>query len=88
VISSPQHAGNQIGDAGAAAVAGALHPKRNGDGSWTPSTALTWLSLAGEWALILMVVQRKAEAARVFTYLPSDEMRCTCLSPVHCLSRE
>jgi hypothetical protein len=41
--------GNQIGDAGAAAVAGALEPRRIGDGSWTPSTALTGLNLAGEW---------------------------------------
>jgi hypothetical protein len=53
---SPLHAGNRIGDAGAAAVAGALEPRRNGDGSWTPSTALTELYLSGEWALILMVV--------------------------------
>jgi hypothetical protein len=49
-------AANDIGDAGAAAVAGALQPRRNGDGSWTPSTALTDLNLWGEWALILMVV--------------------------------
>ena len=49
-------AANRIGDAGAAAVAGALEPRRNGDGSWTPSTALTVLYLNGEWALILMVV--------------------------------
>jgi hypothetical protein len=42
-------AGNEIGDAGAAAVAGALEPMRNGDGSWTPSTALTGLWLGGEW---------------------------------------
>jgi hypothetical protein len=49
-------AGNQIGDAGATAVARALEPRRNGDGSWTPSTALTELGLNGEWALILMVV--------------------------------
>jgi hypothetical protein len=47
---------NQIGDAGAAAVAGALEPRRNGDGSWTPSTGLTVLGLECEWALILMVV--------------------------------
>jgi hypothetical protein len=39
---------NQIGDAGAAALAGALEPRSNGDGSWTPSTALTRLVLAGE----------------------------------------
>jgi hypothetical protein len=50
---SPLHADNRIGDAGAAAVAGALEPRRNGDGSWTPSTALTALSLYGEWVLIL-----------------------------------
>jgi hypothetical protein len=50
------HADNQIGDAGAAAVAGALEPRRNGDGSWTPSTALTVLDLGREWALISMVV--------------------------------
>jgi hypothetical protein len=37
-------------------VAGALEPRRNGDGSWTPSTALTELNLWGEWALIAMVV--------------------------------
>jgi hypothetical protein len=50
-------AGNIIGDAGAAAVASALEPRRNGDGSWTPSTALTVLWLMGEWVLILMVVK-------------------------------
>jgi hypothetical protein len=49
-------AGNQIGDAGAAAVASALEPRRNGDGSWTPSSALTVLNLNGEWVLILMVM--------------------------------
>jgi hypothetical protein len=49
-------AANKIGDAGAAAVAGALQPRRNGDSSWTPSTALTVLRLGGEWVLILMVV--------------------------------
>jgi hypothetical protein len=49
-------ADNLIGDAGAAAVAGALEPRRNGGGSWTPSTALTALGLGGEWVLILMVV--------------------------------
>jgi len=49
-------AGNQIGDTGAAAVAGALEPRRNGDGSWTPSTGLTVLGLECEWVLILMVV--------------------------------
>jgi hypothetical protein len=48
--------GNQIGDAGAAAVAGALQPRRNGDGSWTPSTALRVLSLECEWGMIAMVV--------------------------------
>jgi hypothetical protein len=37
-------------------VAGALEPRRNEDGSWTPSTALTGLDLHGEWALISMVV--------------------------------
>ena len=47
---------NRIGAAGAAAVAGALEPRRNGDGSWTPSTALTMLGLAREWALISMFV--------------------------------
>jgi hypothetical protein len=51
-----QHADTQIGDAGAAAVAGALEPRSNVDGDWTPSTALTELWLGGEWALILMVV--------------------------------
>jgi hypothetical protein len=49
-------AGNRIGGAGAAAVAGALEPRRNGDGSWTPSTALTKLNLYGECSLISMVV--------------------------------
>jgi hypothetical protein len=49
-------ADNRIGDAGAAAVAGALEPRRNVDGSWTPSTSLTALNLGGEWVLILMVV--------------------------------
>jgi hypothetical protein len=33
-----------------------LEPRRNGDGSWTPSTALTVLRLDGEWALSLIVV--------------------------------
>jgi hypothetical protein len=76
---------NQIGDAGAAAVAGALEPRRNADGSWTPSTALTVLWLYGEWPLIfLWLWLRKNETARVYTYLPSDVMRCTFLSPVHC----
>jgi hypothetical protein len=51
LISSPLHAGNKIGDAGAAAVARALEPRRNGDGSWTPSTALTALYLECEWVL-------------------------------------
>jgi hypothetical protein len=50
------HAVNQIGAAGAAAVASALEPRRNGDGSWSPSTALTELDLWGKWVLILMVV--------------------------------
>jgi hypothetical protein len=50
---------NKIGDAGAAGVASALEPRRNGDGSWTPSTALTGLNLHGEWALLLMVVTEK-----------------------------
>jgi hypothetical protein len=40
-------------------VASALEPRRNGDGSWTPSTALTALYLNGEWALILMVVREE-----------------------------
>jgi hypothetical protein len=56
LISSPLHAGNKIGDAGAAAAARALEPRRNGDGSWTPSTALTVLGLEGQWVLILVVV--------------------------------
>jgi hypothetical protein len=47
---------NEIGDAGAAAVAGALEPRRNGDGSRTPSTALTELLFSCEWVLVLMVV--------------------------------
>jgi hypothetical protein len=59
-------AGNRIGAAGAAAVAGAWEPRRNGDGSWTPSTALTVLSLAREWVLILMVVTEQ-------------ELDCSCL---------
>jgi hypothetical protein len=50
-------AGNRVGDAGAAAVAGALEPRRNGDGSWTPSTALTVLWLGGERVLISIVVR-------------------------------
>jgi hypothetical protein len=36
-------------------MASALEPRRNGDGSWTPSTALTALYLQSEWALSLMV---------------------------------
>jgi hypothetical protein len=56
LTSPPPHADNEIGDEGAAAVAGALEPRRNGDGSWTPSTALTVLHLDSEWVLILMVV--------------------------------
>jgi hypothetical protein len=56
LTSSRLHAGNRIGDAGAAAVAGALEPRRNGDGRWTPSTALTALGLGGELALISMDV--------------------------------
>jgi hypothetical protein len=56
LTSSPLHLDNRIGDAGAAAVAAALEPRRNGDGSWTPSTALTELDLQGEWALIAIVV--------------------------------
>jgi hypothetical protein len=56
---SPLHAGNKIGDAGAAAVANALEPRRNGDGSWTPSTALTALYIEGEWLLSLMVVTKE-----------------------------
>jgi hypothetical protein len=59
LTASPLHAGNNIGAAGAAAVAGALEPRRNGDGSWTPSTALTKLGLEGEWALILMDVKEE-----------------------------
>jgi hypothetical protein len=57
-MSSPLHAGNKIGDPGAVAVASALEPRRNGDGSWTPSTALTALDLGGEWVLIVMVLDR------------------------------
>jgi hypothetical protein len=49
-------ADNKVGDAGAVAVASALEPRRNGDGSWTPSTALTALGLGGEWVLSLMIV--------------------------------
>jgi hypothetical protein len=45
-------AANRIGDEGAAAVAGALEPRRNEDGSWSPSTALTKLALGGEWVLM------------------------------------
>jgi hypothetical protein len=68
LTSSPLHTGNQIGDAGAAAVASALEPRRNGDdGSWTPSTALTMLYLAGEWSLISMVVTE-------------GEWSCSCVS--------
>mmetsp|Transcript_12536 Transcript_12536/g.22475 ORF Transcript_12536/g.22475 Transcript_12536/m.22475 type:complete len:82 (-) Transcript_12536:1078-1323(-) len=52
---APLIAGNRIGDAGAAAVARALEPRRNGDGSWTPSTALTVLTLECERVLISMV---------------------------------
>jgi hypothetical protein len=37
-------------------VASALEPRRNWDGSWTPSTALTALNLEREWVLIFMVV--------------------------------
>jgi hypothetical protein len=33
-----------------------LEPRRNADGGWTPSTALTALNLGGEWVLISMVV--------------------------------
>jgi hypothetical protein len=76
--------GNQIGDAGAAAVAGALEPRMNGDGSWTPPTALTELDLWGEWALISMVVTEE-ELGCSFpctSSLRRDEMRCTFLSPV------
>jgi hypothetical protein len=64
---SPPHADNRIGAAGAAAVAGALEPRRNGDGSWTPSTALTVLDLECEWLLILMVVTE-------------EELGCSCAS--------
>jgi hypothetical protein len=59
LISSHQHAVKKIGDAGAAAVASALEPRRNGDGSWTPSTAVKELGFRGEWVLILMVVTEK-----------------------------
>jgi hypothetical protein len=72
LISSPLYAGNNIGNAGAAAVAGALEPRRNGDGSWTPSTTLTVLGLEGEWALISMVVSE-------------EELGCSCVSIVGCL---
>jgi hypothetical protein len=40
-------------------VAGALEPRRNEDGSWTPSTALTMLYLQSEWVLILMDVKEE-----------------------------
>jgi hypothetical protein len=40
-------------------VAGALEPRRNEDGSWTPSTALRVLGLSGEWVLILMDVKEE-----------------------------
>jgi hypothetical protein len=33
-----------------------LEPRRNEDGSWTPSTALMELYLQSEWALSLIVV--------------------------------
>jgi hypothetical protein len=69
VLSTLLTTGNQIGDAGAAAVASALEPRMNGDGSWTPSTALTVLWLNGEWALILMVVTE-------------GERGCSCVSIV------
>jgi hypothetical protein len=59
---------NKSGDAGAAAVAGALEPRRNGDGSWTPATALWWLSLRGEWALMSLVVAE-------------EERGCSCVRP-------
>jgi hypothetical protein len=70
LITSPLHAGNKIGGAGAAAVASALQPRRNGDGSWTPSTALTDLRLHGEWSLILMIVATE------------EELSCSCVSIV------
>jgi hypothetical protein len=47
-------------------LAAALEPRRNGDGSWTPSTALTVLNLGGEWVLTLL---RKGEAAGVYPLL-------------------
>jgi hypothetical protein len=53
------HAGNQIGAAGAAAVANALEPRRNGDDNWTPSTGLTVRRLVVEWVLILMDVTQE-----------------------------
>jgi hypothetical protein len=56
LTSSPLHAVNNIGDAGAAAVASALEPRRNGDGSLAPSTAQALLSLGGEWVLTSMGV--------------------------------
>jgi hypothetical protein len=56
---APLIAGNRIGGAGAAALAGALEPRRNGDGSWTPSTALTELHLQCEWVLISMVLAKE-----------------------------
>jgi hypothetical protein len=39
----------------------ALKPRRNGDGSWTPSTALAEWDLYGEWTLMLMVVVTEVE---------------------------
>ena len=51
-------------------MAGALEPRRNGDGTWTRSTALTELDLGREWALISMLVTVEGhEAARVYPLL-------------------
>jgi hypothetical protein len=78
LASSPLHADNQIGDAGAAAVAGALEPRRNGDGSWTPSTALTELDLNCEWALIFYGSYR----GRMRPYINSVSMSFKSIIPL------
>jgi hypothetical protein len=44
---------------GAAAVASALETRRNGDGSWMPSTELRVRDLNGEWVLIVLIVPKK-----------------------------
>ena len=40
-------AGNMIGDEGAEALAGALAPRQNPDGTWTHNNALSTLDLRG-----------------------------------------